>query len=329
MIFAVHDCCWRIEASHIYESLNVLVPSNDVNVHAKIKKLLIDDDANPKDFSDNELMKLNNLKIPEIDKQLFYKINSKINNDDNKHQVSDRRNIADNVQFSEFSNDIVENNDDIENLEIIARVARDGNSIIANEVNLSELENSTVEYYSTVNSTTTSPSLLTSSVGYLQRTFTHAVTTNSPTTYGNNTTIDFYTITTPFPFNQSTTLHSESNSTTANLTSSTVFATEFTIPITTPTIPTSTAEPSPSTKEECLLGQISDVLMWVMVNGTLDKKHIRENNLMKDFTFADYSQKSLGDFNAEETSSDFLINFRVNIFTYFLSSFYFPKAKYI
>lgn len=69
------------QAVRLRENLNVLVPNNDVNLHAEIKKLLNGDEVDPKDLSDNEIESLNEIRSHKVNK-LFNK-SSKKNFSDN------------------------------------------------------------------------------------------------------------------------------------------------------------------------------------------------------------------------------------------------------
>lgn len=60
--------CDLSTAVRLRESSNVLVPTNDVNLHEKIKKLLSGDEVDREDFSDNEIERLSNLKISALEK---------------------------------------------------------------------------------------------------------------------------------------------------------------------------------------------------------------------------------------------------------------------
>lgn len=74
-------------AVRLRENLNVLVPSNDVNLHAKIKKLLNGVEVDSKDLSDNEIENLSEMRNPKIEK-LIHKgrsVENKIFDDKNKN----------------------------------------------------------------------------------------------------------------------------------------------------------------------------------------------------------------------------------------------------
>lgn len=64
------------DAVRLRENLNVLVPNNDVNLHAEIKKLLNGDEVDPKDLSDNEIESLNGIRSHKVNK-LFNKSSKK------------------------------------------------------------------------------------------------------------------------------------------------------------------------------------------------------------------------------------------------------------
>lgn len=72
------------QAVRLRENLNVLVPNNDVNFHAQIKKLLNDDDVDPKDLNDNEIESLSALNSHKASK-LLSKSSNKVFDDKNKN----------------------------------------------------------------------------------------------------------------------------------------------------------------------------------------------------------------------------------------------------
>lgn len=77
-----------VNAVHERENSNVLVPNNDVNFQAKIKKLLSDDEVDPEDFSDNEIESLKTVKNKKIEKLLTRTLEkeNKVNDEKNKNK---------------------------------------------------------------------------------------------------------------------------------------------------------------------------------------------------------------------------------------------------
>lgn len=97
--------------ARLRENLNVLVPNNDVNLHAKIKTLLNGDEVDPEDFSDNEIESLNALKTQKIEilrSKSIIKTN-KIFDDVNKNIESnqiDRDELSPNAELVRISDDL-------------------------------------------------------------------------------------------------------------------------------------------------------------------------------------------------------------------------------
>jgi len=92
------------------ENSNVLVPSNDVNFYAKVKKLMNDNEADPEDFSDNEIANLGELYNPKVEKVLHLNLrnDNQVNDDQNKNNEENRIEVN---ETSTFMGDLLENVD--------------------------------------------------------------------------------------------------------------------------------------------------------------------------------------------------------------------------
>lgn len=78
-------------ASRLRENFNVLVPNNDVNLHAKIKTLL-SDELDPEDFSDSEIERLNEIRDPDAVKlQQKSMKNDELDDDENNSNSLDNQ----------------------------------------------------------------------------------------------------------------------------------------------------------------------------------------------------------------------------------------------
>lgn len=291
-------------AERLRENSNVLVPSNDVNLHDKIKKLLNGDEVDPEDFSENEIQSLSEMKIPKIEK------------------LRNNRNLpAGNKVFDDKNKNIEENQIDHDSDELLTTLS----DVMSLDSNFSsyDVQRSLSYQYSWPHDNTSTPTPSTTPNSNIsQPTFPH--TNHSETTSGmqSATTSGMESATTSLEtatqtVNETTTLKYSSfpvstiattdeatpnyptstaekfntNSSTSSTTSSapnvTFTTTTSSSNTMTPSMSTSPTEiyhstttesyPGPYRDEICLLEKAENFLKWLDENGSLNCDYIKNN----------------------------------------------------
>lgn len=308
-------------AARLRDNLNVLVPNNDVNLHAKIKTLLNGDEVDPEDFSDNEIESLSEMKNPKIEK--LHKKNiqnaNKIFDDVNKNieeNLIDREDVVPSVEVAEISDDL---NSTLPSTEM--QPTSPGLT-----THLPTTTNMTTSYPTTyqpteLSTTSTLPgssSISPNSTNTTSTSFIGTSTTNLPTTT-NTSTLYPATSNPTYPDNSTTLTASTFVTTDNNVTESTSDSspywestTSFSEVTTNSSMPSTevssntTDSPSNSTEEnltslpiiddnfrtdECLLGKADRYLPWLNEMGGLNIEYIT-NKYGSSAEMADLSRKS-------------------------------------
>jgi hypothetical protein len=248
---------------------NVLVPNNDVNVHANIKRLLEDDDFDTKQV--NAFMRIEKLFKPIFEKNLAVLPPPPV-------MQTNNLNFLDNE-------DDEENGIEAPMIPSPNKEKRTSTTAVPNQFE-PELEFFGNETTPIGGNSTFIPE--TTSAYSSSSTYNFNITTS--TVFGNNTTTTmFRNVTTSLPYTSSTIVFGNSTvlqSSTTVLYQNTTTTSFFTIPTQSTT---SIPEQNPTAKEECLLGKVSETLQWVDEYGVLQMAYINSSREMKDLFVADYS----------------------------------------
>lgn len=284
-------------AVRLRENSNVLVPSNDENLHVKVKKLLNGDEVDPEDFSDNEIQRLSEIKFPKVEMLRNHRNSqtaNKVFDDKNKNNEANQIDHDSDELLSTFSDDVISL--DSSNNEIVPNsvVPTGWTTPYFNETTSSSTDSptnsSSPSYVSpTADQTTTNSSISSfhpsSSWSPTDHNFTTAEVTRPWSTTGTNASTPYPTI--PFSTPSSTT--TEAATTTAPVNETTP-AVNITIPTTyeaTSTSPSiiesSTVHNKPETlfKEDCLLRKTENYLEWLKSDGTLNVDFIIRLSCLK------------------------------------------------
>ncbi|KAG5677494.1 hypothetical protein PVAND_007251 [Polypedilum vanderplanki] len=286
-----------IYAFRLRENLNVLVPNNDVNVRANIKKLLSDDDSDPKEVK--EFLEIDRLLKPMYENNEEKLIPSSpqtlfLANLVESEGIKDQNNITDPFLFDTTT---TKNHYHKKKRTTVTRTTQGFKEIFEPEGGYAETTFDYEENWINFTEVTTSSYFV--------------ELTNLTTTIMNNYndsslpwTTDSYNFNTTLFNNISTTTQFTNNFTTSDYNISTNFSTtepynnfpnasttSTSFIFTTPTVFTSTvSEPNPTVNEECLLGSVSKTLKWVNENGALQLDFINSNYEMSNLTTADFSK---------------------------------------
>lgn len=277
-------------ASGLRENLNVLVPNNDVNLHAKIKTLLSGDEVDPEDFSDSEKESLAQMKDPDIEKLRHKEMKAKLIEKEENNELEQEMSLS---GLKKTISGLIDNSH-------LITPPNFSETVLLKLVTSNYTEDLTTPYQTTPQQTSSNP---TSSNNTWTSTMASNTTTNRWTT--NSTTPSYttsnYTSTTNWtditiPGN--TTLTVSTNTTqrtteesTQNFTMSTGFfnettmfettdnQTEATSPQTISTLPDDPNTPeypifSPVHASECLLGRAARYLSWLNGEGGLNVEYI-------------------------------------------------------
>lgn len=280
------------KASQIRENSNVLIPNNDVNIHAKIKEILTNNDADLKAFSDYEMENSNNFNPSKVEKWILHKSvpgfkRPENDRDDHKHEVEKKK------DYNNQHSNVVREDTNINPKTTTER--NDHSTAISMIVDAIEtllpMKNETLstDFYETT--TETNRNFNTSTQTHESNlTITTASNFNTTTSRLNETTLNQWNLTTSSYFIST----QDSNNSTATATHSTTFFTTASAIIAT-TEPTSSVK-----KEECMFGKDSETIKWVYENGTLQEDFILNDDEMKNLIIADLSNKALMDFQSLE-----------------------------
>lgn len=258
-------------AVHTRENSNVLVPNNDVNFQAKIKKLLSDEEVDREDFSDNEIESLNSIKNVKIEKMIAKNLEKGNKIFDENSQKSEENQI----DRSESKND-KHRPDQLKN----SVTPPQGYETSTHDLNYSSLSEPIVNFTPTINGNTTESLITTNFWTTPNSSFiptTHSFyTSNSPTRNSSFTSELSTTPITRSPTAPNTSSESSTNSTEFPSTpeSETVTSTVTIFPP-----PSTTYQPiyDDLQPDECILGNAERHLLWVDVDGNLSLSYINEN----------------------------------------------------
>jgi hypothetical protein len=268
-----------VDASHTRENSNVLVPNNDVNVHANIKKLLSDDDFDPQEV--DEFLQIDRLLKPEMTVQAsVMDINENDDDDDGDSDEKNENSIDDTVAGA-----VVMTTRRYKWKRTTTKTTQAFKEIFEPELGGEEelvFDNSTADLNFTTTTTTTE--FFNTTTVFDNST---AIFDNTSTVFDNSTTV----------LETTTTTHIENATTTAAMTTPQVVnatepTTHFTVPIhSTPT----SIEPGPTANEECLVVKVSETLKWVDENGKLQMDYIKMIQEMKDLIIVDLSKSNFSE----------------------------------
>ena len=256
-------------AMRLRENSNVLVPNNDVNIHAKVKTLLSDDKSDSKDLSENEIEMLSEVKNPKNEKL--------------RHKIIESANKV----FDDKNKNVEEN-----------QIDRDQTEVIESYMNVSDsstqpLLSPTVNVTSSTAGSTALPVNATTSVGIP---FTTEPLTWTSTTPDSNLTSPVRSET-PTAFE--TTLIFKDNTTTSSFVKPTIPVSTTELPPTLSTMTTDEPTYDDLKHDECLLGKPERNLKWVTADGCLNDNNIKLefgfvkiSDLSRKFRFADFKNSS-------------------------------------
>ena len=288
-------------AARLRENLNVLVPSNEENLRAKIKTLLSGDEFNP-DFSDSEIESLNGMKDPDIEKLRHKKMKNKINFDDKIDNFVDNQNDVEVPSVKEAISNFLDNSKLTtppefkgspftptipNNLESNSTPTLPGYGVSTFELQRPTFPQTLLSYNYPTNWTTPTPINTTSQLTPTDQ--PEGPTPVSTSSYYTNTTQwsnETTSNTTHYPYStMNTTLEftTYDRNTTTPSTSFNTSTTTLSILSNEPSPTTSNEPPSPAPDypifndfhvDECLLGTAERYLLWLNFNGSLNVDYI-------------------------------------------------------
>jgi hypothetical protein len=292
-------CLCPQQAMRMRENSNVLVPSNNVNMQVKIKKLLVDDDFDISELSDNEIAKIDKLDSSKLDKILHKNVPPihSIDRHSNENHIEDSLRPSNGNEVSNGSTFL-----EGSTTEAIKKLKMANTNASTEEPPFTENNTIPITFPTYPPFNNTSFAQTTTSNVNNSSTMAGITTTNSFPFVYTTTTNYTNTSTTPTPFTPPNT-----QSTTQFTTTTKIFATEipynesstFYPDTTTTTKISSTSTERPleselSIKEECLPGRVQDYLKWVDDKGRLQEQYIRTNFEMQDYNMLDLSHGNEG-----------------------------------
>lgn len=325
IIFIIVLVTLTVNASRMRENLNVLVPNNDVNVHAKLKTLLADDDVDPSEFNGvNEIIKFDRLLSPIVEKNILDKnILDK--------SVSSRMSVVKNAKMLDVDVNELDNEIEQQLSHVTAAImttykyhkprtttktttTTQGFGEIIELETETEVEKETSvdknDWYTTQNSNSNHTQRISSIIDQNFTTTTVNYAQNLSTSVTFETTLANLTLTTTpsFNLNFTTTLNATHSTTRPVFTfSSSTFGENFTEAITeastfstttihnatfSTTISYTTIFPlTPTEQEDCILGTAIDTLKWVDKDGVLQREYIDSDDSMRLLKIEDFSHQ--------------------------------------
>lgn len=288
-------------AERLRENSNVLVPNNDVNLHAKLKTMLIGIDVDPEDFSKNEIASLSELSNSNIEKLRHKRVDSI--RDSNVVFEYKNKNIEENqIDYEtevpeEVSSFALSDNESLDK-------ASDSHGTSSSNLTTSEITTVKASYTTTVktsHNTTTTAWPYNTTTTYKPFNFTSSSRSSAPwstsspngavtSTPFNNTiptpaetsTITYKTTSVTNPVTPS---NAPKNATSFSANETTIWdKTTTPLKVVSPTTPTLITEAPVSTtsepiyddlkSDECLLGKPERNLKWVNNEGSLNLENI-------------------------------------------------------
>lgn len=296
-------------AARLRENLNVLVPNNDVNLHAKIKTLLSGDEVDPEDFSDSEIESLSEMKDPDIQKLRHKEMRNEVLSvsKDTISGLQDNSNLAIPPEFNLSSSTLNRTEDPTPSTPDYSSVPTLPSTSYTTPPVKPSFDYTNMTTFPTTPSPTTP--------FYTSRMYTPDMSTTNSTTLSatsTDTNVTFWS-----SENQTQTTNNWSrNWSSENQTQPTMTSSIYGSTTTDNAISSSTAEypdPSELQSDECLLGTADRYLPWLNKGGGLIISYINSQFGDVNYTDLSWNFNSMQDYEDYVQNSTFrAINFSVS-----------------